>query len=77
MNAQNVVGWTALTWAAAMGSVESVEALLESKADPNIVGQGAFTSDGQALKTTALQEGRKSSEARKVSKLLIGAGAIE
>jgi ankyrin repeat protein len=77
VNSCNVVGWTALLWAAATGSVDAVEVLLEFGADPNIRGQGGGTIDGKSTTTTPLQESRKSSAPQKISKLLIRAGALD
>lgn len=77
INAQNISGWTALMWAAATGSVEAVQVLLECNADPNIFGDGSTSPEGQTSRTTPLKEARKCGEAATVSKLLIRAGATE
>jgi ankyrin repeat protein len=77
IDATNVVKWTPLLWASATGAVESVEALLEAGADPNCEGLGAASADGEKTTTNPLKEARKCSEARKVSLLLVRAGAKE
>lgn len=74
VNAQNVVGWTSLIWAAARGNLEAVQALLDYGADPNIKAQRTGKSDDPS-KTTALQEGRKCEVPEKMSVLLVRGGA--
>jgi ankyrin repeat protein len=77
VDARNVVNWTPLLWAAATGAVETVEVLLDAGADPNCVGFGKAGVSGDKTTTNPLKEARKCSEPRKVSSLLIRAGAIE
>lgn len=77
IDATNIVGWSPLLWAAATGSVECAEALIEAGADVNIRGQGANDADGQPTVTTPLMESRKCGEPAKMARVLIRAGAVE
>ena len=62
-------------WAAARGNMESVAALLDAGADPNLCGEEAGRPGERT--TNALKEARKSFVPRELCQLLIRAGAME
>lgn len=77
VDARNVVGWTPLLWAVATGSVDCVDALIKAGADVNVEAVGTTKEDGTQTTTKPLREARRCVEPRKVSLLLIRAGATE
>mmetsp|Transcript_4589 Transcript_4589/g.8020 ORF Transcript_4589/g.8020 Transcript_4589/m.8020 type:complete len:235 (+) Transcript_4589:2-706(+) len=74
-DAQNVLGWTPLMWAAARGHVEAVRVLLKANADPNL--KGEETGRPGERTTSALKEARKGFSSSEISNMLVKAGAKE
>uniref|UniRef100_A0A7S0XJ94 Uncharacterized protein n=1 Tax=Erythrolobus madagascarensis TaxID=708628 RepID=A0A7S0XJ94_9RHOD len=75
VNAQNVLGWTPLMWAAARGKVDVVRVLLDAGADTSL--RGEATGKPGERTTTALKEAERSVKASEIMSLLRRSGAQE